>query len=358
MLVLTLLVASAAAASAASGAPSPTPAPAVLAFAFDSVFGDNMILQQAPAKAAVYGLMDYNASMAGAEVLVTLTPERGAPVTVRAALNVTAQTFGPDWGVRPCASCPDINPPFNPFNAPLASWKALLPPMPAGGNYTVTASCTGCSAQAPSSLSLSNIAFGDMWFCTGQSNSAAETPQTSPWVRACAPTDPPTPNSPLFIAVWLPVLHTYERNYTARNISQGRYGNIRLMAGTSGNWPRGDPEKPTCNDPSVWPCPYGGTNGSNAWLTAAQAAPDGCADAGTCPLFAMGGACYYFAQALVDGGVTTPIGIADAAIGGQHIEEFMQNHTISRCTETAASAMGHDFGPCTFGARPLRQLRH
>jgi hypothetical protein len=199
MLVLTLLAASAAAASAASGAPSPTPAPAVLTFAFDSVFGDNMVLQQAPAKAAVYGLMDYNASMAGAEVLVTLTPERGgAPVTVRAALNITAQTFGPDWGVRPCASCPDINPPFNPFNAPLASWKALLPPMPAGGNYSVTASCTGCSAQAPASLSLSNIAFGDMWYCSGQSNSAAETPQTSPWMPACAPTDPPTPNSPLF----------------------------------------------------------------------------------------------------------------------------------------------------------------
>ena len=145
--------------------------------------------------------------------------------------------------------------------------------------------------------------------------------------------------------MWLPVLHTYERNYTARNISQGRYGNIRLMPGVSGNWPRGNPEKPTCKDPTVWPCPYGGTNGSNEWLTAAQAAPEGCADAGTCPFFAMGGACFYFAQALADAGVTTPIGIADAAIGGQHIEEFMQNHTIARCTATAASAMGHDFGP-------------
>jgi sialate O-acetylesterase len=276
-----------------------------------------MVLQQAPAKSAVYGFMDYNASMAGAEVLVTLTPAPGggAPITVRAALNATYQTFGPGWGVRPCASCPDINPPFNPFNQPLASWKALLPPQPAGGNYTVTAACTGCSSSAPSSATIGNIAFGDMWYCMGQSN------------------------------MWLPVLHTYERNYTIHNISSGRYGNIRMMAGVSGNWPRGDPDKPTCNDPSVWPCPYGNTNGSNAWLTAAQAAPEGCDDAGTCPLFAMGGACYYFAQALADAGVTTPIGIADAAIGGQHIEEFMQNASISRCNGTAASVMGHDFGP-------------
>ena len=141
------------------------------------------------------------------------------------------------------------------------------------------------------------------------------------------------------------MLHTYQRNESARNISQGYYSNIRMMAGTSGNWPRGDPSKPTCSDPSVWPCPYGGTNGSNAWVTAAQAAPEGCVDSGNCPLFDMGGACYYFAQALAEGGVTIPIGIADAAIGGQHIEEFMQNHTISRCSATAASVMGHDFGP-------------
>ena len=60
--------------------------------------------------------------MRNALVRVTLTPAGGGtPITVEALLNATAQTFGPDWGVRPCASCPDINPPFNPFNAPLAS---------------------------------------------------------------------------------------------------------------------------------------------------------------------------------------------------------------------------------------------
>ena len=125
-----------------------------------------MVLQQAPAKAAVYGFLDFNASMANAVVHVTLTPSQGgSPITVQAALNATVQTFGPDWGVRSvnASACPGCLPPYNPWNTPLASWKALLPPQPAGGNYTVTAVCTGCSQMGPSSVSIDNVAFGDLW---------------------------------------------------------------------------------------------------------------------------------------------------------------------------------------------------
>ena len=126
----------------------------------------------------------------------------------------------------------------------------------------------------------------------------------------------------------------------------GKYANLRLMAGPSANWVRGSPDKPTCKDPlGKWPCPYGGLNGSNQWLTAQQAAPQGCVDAQTCPFFNMGGACWYFAQALADQGLEHPIGIVDTAIGGQHIEEFMVNHTILACNMTARDVMGHDFGP-------------
>ena len=154
---------------AAAAPPPPPPPPPVLLFSFDSAFGDNMLLQQAPASAAIYGFLDYNASMvAGTTVHVTLTPAGGAPTTVQATLNITAQTFGPEWGVRPCPSCPNIDPPFNPFFTPLASWKALLPPMPAGGNYSVTAECAGCSAAAPRTVSIANVVFGDMWYCTGR----------------------------------------------------------------------------------------------------------------------------------------------------------------------------------------------
>ena len=279
-----------------------------------------MLLQQAPAAAAVYGFLDYASSMGNAEVTVTLTPEGGVPATFIAKLNTTVQTFGPDWGVRPCPSCPDIDPPFNPFHSPLASWKVLLPPTPAGGKYTITVSCSTCSPSAPTTATISNVVFGDMWFCSGQSN------------------------------MWLPVLHTYQRNETALNISSlGKYSNIRMMAGQSGTFVRGEVLQATegVNNTVPWPPAYGNaaTNGSNPWMTAAQAAPPGCVDAGSCPFFNVGAACWYFAQGLADMGITTPIGIADSAIGGQHIEEFMINHTISTCSETAQNVMGHDFGP-------------
>ena len=157
-------------AAVAAVAAAPPPPPQTLLFSFDSAFGSNMLLQQAPAKAAVYGFLDFNASMAGAAVQVTLTPESGAPITVQAVINATVQTFGADWGVRSlnASECPGCLPPYNPWNSPLATWKALLPPQAAGGNFTVTAVCTGCSALAPSSISISNLVFGDVWYCTGQ----------------------------------------------------------------------------------------------------------------------------------------------------------------------------------------------
>ena len=166
MLCKLLAVCAAAAAAAAEAASRPPPPPQLLQFSFDSAFGDNMLLQMAPAQAAVYGFLDFAASAAGAVVHVTLTPEGGgAPTTVQAALNATVQTFGPDWGVRSlnASECPGCLPPFNPWNAPLASWKALLPPQTAGGNYTITAACSGCSAGEAPSVSISNVAFGDMW---------------------------------------------------------------------------------------------------------------------------------------------------------------------------------------------------
>ena len=286
-----------------------------LFFSFDSAFGDNMVLQQAPAAAAVYGFLDYAASMSNAVVSVTMTPDSGAPTTVVAKLNTTSQSFGTDWGVRPCPSCPAIAGPFNPWNSPLASWKVLLPPTPAGANtYTISVSCVGCSADAPTTATISNVVFGDMWYCTGQSN------------------------------MWLPVLHTYQRNETARNISAlGKYSNIRLMAGSSGNAVRTGPSLPpkpaSVNVTVPWPTPYGSVNGTNPWMTAAQAAPAGCVEDGSCPFFNMGGSCWYFAQGLADLGVTTPIGIVDTAIGGQRIEEFMPNASVNVCSDRSGMSV-------------------
>jgi hypothetical protein len=59
------------------------------------------------------------------------------------------------------------------------------------------------------------------------------------------------------------------------------------------------------------------------WKTAQQAIQDGNETTPSYSLFQMGALCWYFVQGLVDRGVGTPIGIADTAIGGQRIEEFM-----------------------------------
>ena len=155
---LSLLCALASTAALTDAQPSPPTCPS-----FYSVFGDNMLLQQAPAHSAVYGFLDYAASMANVVVKLSLTPYGGVPTTLQATINTTVQTFGPDWGVRPCLSCPDINPPFNPFNSPLASWKVVLPPVPAGRNYSIAFLCDTCSPSAPTTATISYIVFGDMW---------------------------------------------------------------------------------------------------------------------------------------------------------------------------------------------------
>ena len=69
-----------------------------------------------------------------------------------------------------CSSCggPECQPGCE-FGAPtgrslLIAWKALLPPAEAGGSFTITASA-GTEA-----VSIRRVTFGDVYFCSGQSN--------------------------------------------------------------------------------------------------------------------------------------------------------------------------------------------
>ena len=88
-----------------SAAAATTAAPplevAVMALSFGAPFGDNMVLQMAPARAAVYGVL----GTGGTGVAVTV--ERGGKTlfTVDAKLNATAQPFGEGFGPRPANTC-------------------------------------------------------------------------------------------------------------------------------------------------------------------------------------------------------------------------------------------------------------
>ena len=108
---------------------------------FSNAFGDNMVLQMAPQRAAVHGYTGQGAAAAGAT---------GDAPRVRVTIDGD-QSYSVDAVV----------------DARRGTWKALLRPVPAGGTYTVKAACTaGCNGVAQ----LKGVTFGDVWYCAGQSN--------------------------------------------------------------------------------------------------------------------------------------------------------------------------------------------
>eukprot|EP01047_Picozoa_sp_COSAG01_P035614 COSAG01_NODE_2744_length_7150_cov_5.435116_2_plen_304_part_00 len=237
MLLLSLCSAATAATVAVTRGDKPPPPPPA-GIHFFAGFSDHAVLQRGPGRAALYGKLEAGAT--GATVQISPGPADLTGGTVAAAARayeVAAQVSGD------------------------GTWKALLPPHPAGGVWSVTAKCQGCASE-PRSATLHNLTYGDVVYCGGQSN------------------------------MWLPLLHTLTRNDTLAALRRGKYANIRLMAGDS-------------QDGLTFP-----------WKTAAAAATDGsCTDithggnVAGCSLFRFSAACYYYAEALTDSAppVTGPI---------------------------------------------------
>ncbi|XP_073706545.1 sialate O-acetylesterase isoform X2 [Garra rufa] len=97
-------------------------------FRFSSYYGNHMVLQKAPAEAVVWGY-----GQTGAKVVVSLSGSYEVFTTV-------------------------IN----------GIWRATLEPVKAGGPYNLTAS----QNITNSSVTLTDVLFGDTWLCSGQSNMA------------------------------------------------------------------------------------------------------------------------------------------------------------------------------------------
>ena len=107
------------------------------ALRFSPVFGNGMVLQRATTalphqQAAVYG------DQAAPNTAVTVTVSSSDLLSPRRVVNATVNAQG---------TC-----------------KALLKPQLAGEGFTVTAT------QGTAEAKLSDIGFGDIWFCSGQSN--------------------------------------------------------------------------------------------------------------------------------------------------------------------------------------------
>ncbi|CAJ1423797.1 unnamed protein product [Effrenium voratum] len=215
-----------------------------LGVSFSGVFGDFAVLQREPSKAALFGDAG-NAS----SVIVTLG-------TLRVQATVKD-----------------------------GRWHARLPAQPPGGDWTITASGGNATAE------LRHVTFGDVWYCSGQSNMA------------------------------LPLQYTMSRHRSLEAIQANKYGNIRIH-GMSGNM---NPTQP-------W-----------AKVSDAIRSPSTC-DKG-CAFFKYSSTCWYFAESLSDRLGDVPLGMIHTAWGGSTIEEWLDNKTIASCrnaTITSGNQQYHD----------------
>jgi len=105
---------------------------------FSGQFNDNGILQRQPQRAALYG---------------TLKPA-GSPVTLTLSGSAADGT--------------SYNKTFVGLSMADGTWKVLLDPMPTGGNYSAFLVCPSCTGDPVNPLV--NLTFGDVYYCSGQSN--------------------------------------------------------------------------------------------------------------------------------------------------------------------------------------------
>ena len=226
------------------------------------VFSNNTVLQREPNIAALYGTSDSS----NVEIIVNIMQIDG---NFKDTLNTISMNNN--------------------------DWKVLLnSAMPNGGNYTISVSCPKC--VSPNDIDIIyNITFGDVFYCSGQSN------------------------------MELDMHFTFSRNITYDSIKSGKYENIRYMTMY---------EIDTSNITYVVPTI---TNPANKWNFPAN----------NNTLDKFSAACWYFAQSLYDdyGMKDIQIGLIDTSVGGTMIEQWTRNETIqlfckdSKCPDPSCGGL-------------------
>ena len=239
------------------GCPTVDPAFDLSRVQFAGSFLPGMVLQRAPAQSAVFG-----------------TAAPGATVTIH--------TTGPGGWSHAAQTTVSALP-----DAELhGTWKLLLPPRPAGYGYSITAECAGCANTTAAHIS--EISFGDVWFCTGQSNMED------------------------------PVSQTFSRNDSFAAADAGDYAHIKLF---QTRW------RPRQNE--TWILPADGRSTAIAWEPASRHS-----------LPAFSAVCWYFGATL-DKGINSqkaarekvPIGLVASFVGGTFIEQWIPKRNISDCQQ-------------------------
>jgi sialate O-acetylesterase len=263
---------------------------------FASGLSTGAVLQQAPARAALYGSAPAG-SAPGSQVVVTLT----------AAATTTTTTTTPQDQYT--AS----------FSSPLAAdgtWKVLLDPLSAGGNFSATVACASC-VNGTQTSTITDLTFGDVYFCSGQSNA------------------------------WLPIAFTFERNETMQRVAAGLYSNIRHYRGGlgpsiftpgtgAGNWvgpaglePGSDPSDALTNQ---WrhPVELLSPNDIRPFESWFEEIPS---------------TCFYFAAYLTDmlggpGGAAPPMGLVTVPVGGTMLEQWSAPEAQAQCSNVTCMCQG------------------
>ena len=213
-----------------------------------------------------------------------------------------------------CPGCPDFEAQCEQGCAfgrgaavPPLSFKALLPPQPAGGTFTVVANCTAGCAGGGAAATLRRVTFGDVFYASGQSNMA------------------------------LGMHFSFQKENIVAAIRAGSYSNIRFFQ-------------------------YGGmgsqVDGAEpAWATSVATAPMWPWQNLTTALNATGFAAFdtfsalalHFAAALTDlrgagGDSAVPIGVITNAVGGTTIEAWSSREMLAACKNTTT---GNGAAPAT-----------
>ena len=138
--VLRLLAAAAMATTLAAAAPAGPGLTCGDSLCFSGGFAHNAVLQRAPLRAALYGASGRNFT-SGTPISLSFMGVDGGGARVNLTL--------------PTASGAD------------GTWKVLLPPFPAGGNFTARVSCPLC-VGGPATAEIHSLQFGEVILCAGR----------------------------------------------------------------------------------------------------------------------------------------------------------------------------------------------
>lgn len=200
------------------------------------------------------------------------------------------------------------------FGSPLPlGWKVILPPFPAGGSHSIKVECTsGCAVGAQDPALLERVSFGEVVYCSGQSNQA------------------------------LGLEYTYLFQNLSHNIvNDNLYSNIRIYQ-FGGMSYQNDADAPVYATTAMNP-PY------LAWQNLSQAMSWGKGTGkgtGKGEVQALGNfpaTCFYFAKSLTDswGSAAPPIGLIANAVGGTTIASWSDPEDLAECinsTDTSSAA--------------------